>query len=65
MKLTDSQHILLAERLAEFMMSTLDARSLERMVFDMYLDEYLLMKSEDLIFEAESFGVEIPSVLVV
>jgi len=35
------------------------------MVFDMYLDEYLLMKSEDLIFEAESFGVEIPSVLVV
>ena len=56
---------MLAERLAEFMMSTLDVESLERMVYDMYLDEFLLMQSSDLIFEAETNGVEIPSVLAV
>jgi len=65
MALTESQHILLAENLAEFMISTLDTASLERMVYDMYLDEFLLMSTSDLLFEAESYGVEVPSVLVV
>lgn len=65
MALTENQHILLAENLAEFMISTLDTASLERMVYDMYLDEYLLMSTSDLLFEAETYGLEVPSALVV
>lgn len=57
--------MLLAEKLADFLVSTLDPQSLERMVYDIYLDEFLLMSTKDLLFEAESYGVEVPSVLSV
>jgi|LakMenEpi03Aug12_release.lakeMendotaPanAssembly.Ray.scaffolds.fasta_scaffold2846301_1 hypothetical protein len=65
MRLSDEQHALLAERLADEMMKTLDAASLERMVYDMYLDEFLLMGDSELLFEAETMEVEVPSELVV
>lgn len=65
MKLTDEQRALLAERLAEAMMRDIDSQTLERMVYDMYLDEYILMDESDLLMEAEMFDVEVPSDLVV
>jgi hypothetical protein len=58
--LTDTQRALLAERLAETMMKDMDVRQLERMVYDMYLDEYILMSESDLLMEAEMFQVEVP-----
>ena len=60
MTLTDTQRALLAERLAETMMKDMDVRQLERMVYDMYLDEYILMSESDLLMEAEMFQVEVP-----
>ena len=60
MTLTDTQRALLAERLAETMMKDMDAQQLERMVYDMYLDEYILMSESDLLMEAEMFQVEVP-----
>jgi hypothetical protein len=65
MRLTDAQHALLAERLAEKMMDGIDGRTMERMVYDMYLDEYMLMDEEDLLVEADMYEVEVPSALVV
>jgi hypothetical protein len=64
MTLTDQQRALLAERLAEAMMRDIEVKDLERMVYDMYLDEYILMADEDLLMEAEMFQVEVPSVIV-
>jgi hypothetical protein len=61
MKLTDEQHALLSERLTELMMRDISVKDLERMVYDMYLDEYLLMSDEDLLVEAELFEIEVPS----
>jgi hypothetical protein len=60
MKLTDEQHALLSERLTELMMRDISVQDLERMVYDMYLDEYLLMTDEDLLVEAELFEIEVP-----
>jgi hypothetical protein len=60
MTLTDEQRALLAERLAEAMMRGIDPETLERMVYDMYLDEYILMSDSDLLMEAEMFNVEVP-----
>ena len=60
MTLTDTQRALLAERLAETMMKDMDVQQLERMVYDMYLDEYILMSESDLLMEAEMFQVEVP-----
>jgi hypothetical protein len=65
MKLTDEQRALLAERLAEAMMRDMDPQTLERMVYDMYLDEYIFMDESDLLMEAEMFDVEVPSALIV
>ena len=64
MKLTDEQRALLAERLAETMMRDIEVKDLERMVYDMYLDEYILMTEDDLLMEAEMFQVEVPGVIV-
>jgi hypothetical protein len=64
MTLTDEQRALLAERLAEMMMRDIEVKDLERMVYDMYLDEYILMSDSDLLMEAEMFEVEVPGVIV-
>jgi len=64
MKLNDMQRALLAERLADAMMKDIDVETLERLVYDMYLDEYILMDDGDLLMEAEMFQVEVPSELV-
>ena len=64
MTLTDQQRALLAERLAETMMRDIEVKDLERMVYDMYLDEYILMSDSDLLMEAEMFEVEVPGVIV-
>jgi hypothetical protein len=64
MTLTDQQRALLAERLAEAMMRDIEVKDLERMVYDMYLDEYILMSNDDLLMEAEMFQVEVPGVIV-
>lgn len=61
MRLTDEQRALLAERLADKMLQDIDGRTLERMVYDMYLDEYLMMDEEDLLVEADMYEVEVPS----
>jgi hypothetical protein len=58
-KLTDEQHVLLAERLAEVSMENLDPETLERMVYDMYLDDFLMMSDSDLLMEAEAMEIEI------
>lgn len=60
MTLTDEQHVFLAERLAEKMMEGLDVKTMERMIYDMYLDEYILMDESDLRMEAEMYDVEVP-----
>jgi hypothetical protein len=60
MKLTDEQHALLAERLTEVMMRDIEVKDLERMVYDMYLDEYILMDDKNLLMEAELFDIEVP-----
>jgi hypothetical protein len=60
MTLTDEQHVLLAERMASAMMRDIDISTLERMVYDMYLDEYILMDDSDLLMEAEMFDIEVP-----
>ena len=65
MRLTDEQRALLAERLADTMMNNMDGKTMERMVYDMYLDEYLMMDEEDLLVEADMYEVEVPSVLVI
>jgi len=59
MKLTDEQHVLLAEQLAEVTLEGLDVKSLERIVYDMFLDEYLMMDDSDLLMEAEALEVEV------
>lgn len=64
MKLTDTQRAILAERMAEAMMRDIEVETLERIVYDMYLDEYILMNDGDLLMEAEMFQVEVPSVIV-
>ena len=64
MTLNDQQRALLAERLAETMMRDIEVKDLERMVYDMYLDEYILMSNDDLLMEAEMFQVEVPGVIV-
>ena len=64
MTLNDQQRALLAERLAETMMRDIEVKDLERMVYDMYLDEYILMSDSDLLMEAEMFEVEVPGVIV-
>lgn len=61
MKLNDMQRALLAERLAERMMKDIEVETLERLVYDMYLDEYILMDDSDLLMEAEMFDVEVPN----
>ena len=63
MRMTDAQRALLAERLADKMLDGMDGRTMERMVYDMYLDEYLMMDEEDLLVEADMYEVEVPSVL--
>jgi hypothetical protein len=65
MRLTDEQRALLAERLADLMLSSMDGKTMERMVYDMYLDEYLMMDEEDLLVEADMYEVEVPSALVI
>lgn len=60
-QLTDVQHALLAEHLTDLMMSNLDPVDLERIVYDVYLDEFLNMPEEDLLLEAEVYEVAIPS----
>jgi hypothetical protein len=60
MKLNDMQRALLAERLADKMMKDVDVETLERLVYDMYLDEYILMDDSDLLMEAEMFDIEVP-----
>lgn len=65
MRLTDTQRALLAERLADLMLQNMDGRTMERMIYDFYLDEYLMMDEEDLLVEADMYEVEVPSVLVV
>jgi hypothetical protein len=64
MTLNDQQRALLAERLAEAMMRDIEVKDLERMVYDMYLDEYILMSEDDLLMEAEMFQVEVPNVII-
>ena len=58
-KLTDEQHVLLAEQLAEVAMEQLNPQTLERMVYDMYLDDFLMMDDSDLLMEAEALEVEV------
>ena len=67
MKLTDEQRAVLAETLAELMLESMDGKTMERMVYDLYLDEYLMMDDEDLLLEAENYDitVEQPSVIIV
>ena len=67
MKLNDEQRAVLAETLAELMLDSMDGKTMERMVYDLYLDEYLMMDDEDLLLEAENYDitVEQPSVIIV
>ena len=67
MKLNDDQRALLAETLAELMLESMDGKTMERMVYDLYHDEYLMMDDEDLLLEAENYDitVEQPSVIIV
>jgi hypothetical protein len=60
-KLTDEQFALLAERLTDVTMVNLDPVDLERIVYDMYLDEFLHMEEEDLLLEAEVYEVGVPT----
>jgi len=60
-QLTDSQHALLAERLTDSMMANLDPVDLERIVYDVYFDEFLHMEEEDLLLEAEIYEVGVPT----
>jgi len=60
-KLTDEQFALLAERLTDVTMVNLDPVDLERIVYDMYLDEFLHMEEEDLLLEAEAYEVGVPT----
>ena len=60
-KLTDEQFALLAERLTDVTMANLDPVDLERIVYDIYLDEFLHMEEEDLLFEAEVYEVGVPT----
>jgi hypothetical protein len=60
-KLTDEQFALLAERLTDVTIANLDPVDLERIVYDMYLDEFLHMEEEDLLFEAEVYEVGVPT----
>jgi hypothetical protein len=46
------------------MMRDMDVKTLERMVYDIYLDEYILMSDSDLLMEAEMFEVEVPGVII-
>ncbi len=46
------------------MMRDMDMKTLERMVYDIYLDEYILMSDSDLLMEAEMFEVEVPGVII-
>jgi hypothetical protein len=45
-------------------MRDMDVKTLERMVYDIYLDEYILMSDSDLLMEAEMFEVEVPGVII-
>ena len=58
-KLTDEQHVLLAEQLAEVAMEQLNPQTLERMVYDMYLDDFLMMEDADLLVEAAAMEIEV------
>jgi hypothetical protein len=60
-KLTDEQFALLAERLTDVTMANLDPVDLERIVYDIYLDEFLHMEEEDLLLEAEMYEVGVPT----
>ena len=40
-------------------MENLDPETLERMVYDMYLDDFLMMSDSDLLLEAEAMEIEI------
>ena len=67
MKLNDDQRAVLAETLAELMLESMDGKTMERMVYDLYLDEYLMMDDEDLLLEAENYDitVEQPSAIII
>jgi hypothetical protein len=62
MRLTDEQRALLAEQLAELMLENMDMKTMERMVYDFYLDEYIMMDEEDLLVEADMYEVGVPNV---
>jgi|GEM_PF-5836490 len=63
--MTDEQHALLAERLTDRIMEDIDPATLERIVYDSYLDEFLMLDDKDLLLEAEVLGVEVPNVYVI
>ena len=63
--MTDEQHALLAERLTDRIMEYIDPVTLERIVYDSYLDEFLMLDDKDLLLEAEVLGVEVPNVYVI
>lgn len=60
-QLTDEQFALLAERLIDLMIANLDPVDLERIVYDMYFDEFLSMEEKDLLLEAEVYEVDVPT----
>jgi hypothetical protein len=62
MRLTDEQRALLAEQLAELMLENMDMKTMARMVYDFYLDEYIMMDEEDLLVEADMYEVGVPNV---
>jgi hypothetical protein len=43
----------------------MNSQDFERMVYDFYLDEYLMMDEAELLLEAEVYEVEVPSALVI
>ncbi len=65
MRLSDAQRALLAERLADKILKDMNSQDFERMVYDFYLDEYLMMDEAELLLEAEVYEVEVPSALVI
>jgi hypothetical protein len=63
MALNDDQRAELAATLAEQTLDSMDGKSMERIVYDLYYEEYLMMAEDELLAEAEHYEVEVPSVV--
>ena len=63
MTLTDEQRVQLAEALAKQMVDSLDGKTAEQILYDMFFSDFILMSDSDLLVEADQYEVEVPSVV--